>query len=264
LRAWSETHPQVRAAPAPLRDAAAPAEDPELRTLSALHHVLDRVVWCLHHGHEGVLDLQTFLSGIGLTPFVHPIFHPFFHEVHSVVAVNDPDEPPAIVDVLWPGAMFGQLLVLRSAVVVRAGRGWLDPAAGSSATYSAQARPGLDPDTHDLMLGDFGGASIWQPRRDYALDDAFVFNIDGEDDVSTLSTSAVGLTLEERRELVAHRCFVRGPHVGPFRRNVVPRVRLEPRTWSLRLERRTYPKTSRVAEEVARGSAWPRRGADHD
>jgi hypothetical protein len=48
-------------------------------------------------------------------------------------------------------------------------------------------------------------------RRDYLLDGTFHFNVDGEDDLSQLAVGTIdedGINLEERRELVANRCFV--------------------------------------------------------
>lgn len=62
-----------------------------------------------------------FCEALGADRISRQGFHPFFHEVVEVRPVDDPDEPPSIVEERWPGYMMGSMLLMRAGVVVTAG-----------------------------------------------------------------------------------------------------------------------------------------------
>jgi hypothetical protein len=246
LEAWLAANPDVRVVAEPLRRVGSSATHEELWTLFAFGRAFDFLLCAI----AGPLALQRLMASVGLDAFVHPLFHPLLHELTGVVEADDPDEPPALLDVTWPGARFGDLVVVRSGVVVRAGRSWLDPAAATSPIYFVNRR--RDRLAHDMSHGS-GSNSQWGTslRRDYVTPDAALCNVDGSVplEAGMADDASDDLTVEERRELLAHRSFVRAPRV----RDADERY---PFRWSLTLRRDALPSDSRVALEVARGSGW--------
>lgn len=260
LRAWTATRRAIRAAPSRLRGPSSASQE-ELWTLYALGRVLDAAVGPLAAPDPAAAvvtlewltaELAAFQASVGLEPFVHPVLHPFFHEVVAVEPADDPESPPAITHVRWPGATFGRLLVLRSGVAVRAGRAWLAPAAAGTDLYFTYARRGRQ--AHDLSHG-WGSNSQWRTaaRRDYALPDGFRFNADGDQPLDEADPE--GLPLDERHQLLAHRRLVRGPYAVARDPHIAP-TEYTPFAWSWTLTRGALPRGSRVAFEVARASGW--------
>jgi hypothetical protein len=148
-----------------------------------------------------------FMTELGMEPIDRAAFHPFYHEVVAVDAADD-DAPPEIVEVFWPGWRLGPLLISRAGCRVRAGRRHLvKEIAEQSTLYWAFARSHRP--TDDPSRG-WGGNSQWRTafRRDYALDGALHFNVDGRE-----SPGGVDPELDEadRMELLRHRCFVTSP-----------------------------------------------------
>ncbi|WP_215543680.1 hypothetical protein [Amycolatopsis sp. CA-230715] len=128
----------------------------------------------------GIAVHTEFFSGVGLTPFEHAeAFSPFHHEIFAVV--QDPSATSVTVEeVLW----FGDLLFSRAGV-----RAW-------------------------------DSNSQWRTRfaRFYADEEGLHFNWDGEVDIAHDPPAArygwpegIEDPLDQRRELVLHRCFVRDP-----------------------------------------------------
>ena len=145
-----------------------------------------------------------FFTAIGLTPFAHAgAFSPFHHEIFAVV--EEPGATRVTVDaVLWPGFWFGDLLFCRAGVRVRAPRHLVDPVVATTSTLYFTSRRGPRP-CNDLSHG-WGSNSRWRTSfpRFYADADGFHLNWDGAADVGDGR-------LAEHRELLLHRCFVRGP-----------------------------------------------------
>ncbi|WP_203881952.1 hypothetical protein [Planotetraspora kaengkrachanensis] len=105
-------------------------------------------------------------------------FHPFFHEVVEVRPVDDPDEPPSIVEERWPGYMMGSMLLMRAGVVVTAGaRHLVAGVADRSTLYWTFWRRSRS--TRDLSDG-WGSNSQWRTdfRRDYLVDGRLHYNVD--------------------------------------------------------------------------------------
>ena len=157
-----------------------------------------------------------FLTGIGLTPFEHAEgFSPFHHEIFAVV--QDPAATcVTLEEVLWPGFWFGDLLFSRAGVRVRAPRHLIDAEVATSSTlyftYCREPRP-----AEDLSHG-WGTASQWRTtfQRFYSDEDGLHFNWDGAVDIGEDPPAGHPDEiddpdpLDERRELLLHRCFVRG------------------------------------------------------
>ncbi|RKS79859.1 hypothetical protein BZB76_1338 [Actinomadura pelletieri DSM 43383] len=190
-------------------------------------------------------DVYTrFFSGIGLTPFEHAeAFSPFHHEIFAVVP--DPAATGVVLEeVLWPGFWFGDLLFSRAGVRVRAPRHLVDAVVATSSTlyftFCRQPRP-----TKDLSHG-WGSNSQWRTsfHRFYSDADGLHLNWDGEVDIGVDPPARLPgeldepTPLDERRELLLHRCFVRSalPHDEDDRYPFEDRLSLTTAEWPLRPE----------------------------
>jgi hypothetical protein len=151
-------------------------------------------------------------TGLGLTPFEEPeVFDPFLHEIVEVEQAEDPDEPVRITDVVWPGLWFGSLLFGRAGVRVRAGVRHAERGVADRSplywTYLRRHRP-----TVDLSQG-WGHNSQW--RTDFRVDLRTAagdeVNACGREGIDSTDWHAPELSLDERRELLRHRCLVRTP-----------------------------------------------------
>ncbi|HEY7093646.1 MAG TPA: hypothetical protein VH393_10725 [Ktedonobacterales bacterium] len=165
-------------------------------------------------------ERNAWLRGLGLTEIEHPTFHPFYHEIVEVEQAPDPDEPIQLLQTLWPGFFLGQMLFCRAGVRVRAGeRVAHKDLAEHSRLYWAfwrNNRPAVD------RSHGWGHNSQWSTdfRRDYVDDEAYYYNVDGEEDIHEEWTGSPGepndhgdprLTLPMRIELLTNRCFIRTP-----------------------------------------------------
>jgi len=155
-----------------------------------------------------------FFSGIGLVPFDQAgAFSPFHHEI--VAVVQDPSATNVTVEeVLWPGLWFGDLLFSRAGVRVRAPRHLIDATVATTSTLYFTFRRASRP-TDDLSHG-WGSNSQWRTSftRFYSDVEGLHLNWDGEVDIAVDppgSPEQATVPLDQRRELLLHRCFVRGP-----------------------------------------------------
>ena len=167
-------------------------------------------------------DLVRFFAALGMQPMsVYPRYHPFFHEV--AVAELDPAlDDTLLIEEIWPGFWFGDLVFARAGVRVRCGPAApFEPAiAARSTLYFAWQR--VHRPTYDLSHG-WGSSSQWATsfRRDYADGATLRYNVDGHvrltgDDAVLLPDDrgrdlkhGGDLTFGEQVELLTHRCFVR-------------------------------------------------------
>jgi hypothetical protein len=219
-------------------------------------HMLERGGWRVSatpfwHGSR-TLDVDALavhtglLTDIGLTPFEHAeAFSPFHHEIFAVV--EDPSAAHATLEeVLWPGFWFGDLLFNRAGVRVRAPRDLIDPAVATTSTLYFASRRDPRP-TSDLSHG-WGSNSRWRTsfHRFYSDEDGLHLNWDGEVDIGEdppLRPAGRPDQLDEdpldqRRELLLHRCFVRSalPHDEGDRFPYSDRLSLTTADWPLRPE----------------------------
>jgi hypothetical protein len=137
-------------------------------------------------------------------------FHPFFHEI--VDMVEDPGASVCTVSsVVWPGWMWGDMMFARAGVVVRSPPGMFRrELAVESRLYFAYDR--LHRPTEDRSHS-WGHNSQWRTevRRDYALSDAFFYNVDGKWSIAEglrPTYLATDLPAETRIELLRHRSLV--------------------------------------------------------
>lgn len=155
---------------------------------------------------------------LGMSLVETQAFDPFFHEIVAVEQTPDADHPVEIVDSVWPGLLFGELLFSRSGVRVRAGaRHAVAGVADRSTLHEVFLRRHRD--SSDGSLG-WGHNSQWKTdfRRDYLTHDAQHFNVDGQVDLTDPHDDTGRLSAAELRDLVRHRCLVRNPTNGehPF------------------------------------------------
>jgi len=156
-----------------------------------------------------------FLTTLGMRIVERSLFHPFYHEVVAVLPSDDPDAPVELMQTLWPCSMIGGLVFSRAGVVVRAGVRQMVPSIAESSTlywaHRRTRRPVLD-----LSRG-WGSNSQWRTRfrRDFLMASAYRFNADSKWEVGQAdidNDAQVGqreLSVDERIELLVHRCFVR-------------------------------------------------------
>jgi hypothetical protein len=179
---------------------------------------LSRVSDYLIERLDGLAVHTEFFSGIGLTPFEHAeAFSPFHHEIFAVV--QDPSATSVTVEeVLWPGLWFGDLLFSRAGVRVRAPQHLVDATVATTSTLYFTFRRRLRR-TDDLSHG-WGSNSQWRTcfSRFYSDEDGLHLNWDGEVDIAADPPAPrAGWSedemepLDQRRELLLHRCFVREP-----------------------------------------------------
>ena len=156
-------------------------------------------------------DYVRFFCALGMELIQTSNFSPFFHEIIAVIEDASCNEV-VIEEVVWPGLRFGHMVFARAGVCVRCSRKELDPNLAASTTlYFTFRRRGRA--TNDLSIG-WGSNSQWRTafRRDYAENGKLHYNADGR--IMLLGpavepTEGDDLTLNERIELLTHRCFVR-------------------------------------------------------
>lgn len=146
-----------------------------------------------------------FMSRLGMSAVEEVSFSPFFHEIVHVDQADDPDSPIRLTEGLWPSFMLGPMLFSRGGVRIEAGRNRIDKSVAETSmlfwAYTRRNRP-----CQDLSHG-WGHNSQWRTgfRRDYRFADMTFLNVDAQPDSDDDESD---LTVEERAELLFHRCFV--------------------------------------------------------
>jgi|SRR5579871_974439 len=193
----------------------------------AFSRVKDRLLTKFPRGHgrypvkwrqECQEEYVALFESLGFRAFSDYPFHPFYHEIVEVE--EDSSLHPGeimVAYVYWPGLMFGNMMFSRSGAGVLCYPGVLKKhIAEKSTLYFTYLREGRK--TEDLSLG-WGHNSQWGTdfRRDYEEDGVYQFNVDGKcrlDEGYEASLSPLrrmhldDLTMNERIELLIHRCFV--------------------------------------------------------
>jgi hypothetical protein len=156
-------------------------------------------------------EFARFAQLVGLDVARPRQYSSFHHEIVGLSVAADAAQPAQLLRYHWPCLMLGPLLFMRAGVTVSSGcsvmaRGIADKST-LYWTYRRKTRP------HQDLAHGWGSNSSWRTsfRRDYLLDGTFHFNVDGDVDLFKLRKGALndeGLSLEERKELVANRCFV--------------------------------------------------------
>jgi hypothetical protein len=163
-------------------------------------------------------DYLCFFAELGFEISTATPFSPFYHEIVEVVEDPDFGTGSRVEHVFWPGLMFGDLMFSRAGVQIRCSPGAIRKEVAERSplhfTFWRRRRP-----THDLSEG-WGHNSQWGTamRRDYVDGGRFHYNVDGEYYLDETYPDRVredgwdendGLSLEERIEVLRHRCFVR-------------------------------------------------------
>lgn len=156
-------------------------------------------------------EYVAFFEALGFRPFFGRAFNPIHHEIVEVREVADPASRVDVDSVLWPGLSFGTLVFSRAGVRVAAPRSLVDPEVAASSTLYFTFRRLRRP-VHDRSHG-WGSNSQWRTSfsRNYDEGERLHWNVDGTIDLADPASDAGEdeLTLEQRRELLIHRCFVR-------------------------------------------------------
>ncbi len=215
-REWLLDFAQRQGSPVP------PASLEELHALYAANRVNDILLGSFQPATEPQLpelfitldQYVAFMTSLGFEITEATIFSPFYHEIVEVIPQMEDDAPVEVTGSFWPCLMLGNMLFSRSGVKVRSGSRWLRPELATSTTlywtYRRRCRP-----YQDLSQG-WGSNSQWRTnfRRDYRFGRDIYFNVDEQRDVTYVDppgNDPCTLTLEERIELVTHRCFVTLP-----------------------------------------------------
>jgi len=201
-------------------------EDDTLWELYALSRVIDYLVQPFQKIRPNQWDgpalnrtqYEYFFESIGLSTLEerHP-YSPFFHEIFEVEQSTDPDEPISILDNVWNGLRFGELMIIRSGVRVRGGIHHINKSIAENSTlYHTFKR--LNRKTDDLSMG-WGSNSQWATRfrLDYEHDKRRYYNLFGGK--MNLNDPAADFKHDDRQidshlspvdrvELCRNRCFV--------------------------------------------------------
>ena len=159
------------------------------------------------HPHEYV----EFFTQLGFEIAGPERFSPVHHEIVRVHQSSNDEEPIGVLETLWPGLMYGDMLFSRSGVAAIGGqKRVVKEVAENSTLYFAFRR--LQRPTNDLSAG-WGSNSQWRTsfRRDYRSAGTLVYNADGKNRLNADPTSENdrnGLTPEQRIELCQNRCFI--------------------------------------------------------
>lgn len=174
-------------------------------------------------------QLVEFMTRLGLEQHKIGPFHPFFHELVRVQS-NPTVVRPEITAVLWPGFRLGTLLISRAGCAVTAAVTDLVPEIAQSSTlYWSLVRHNRP--TADLSMG-WGSNSQWRTafRLDFERDGTLYYNVGTQSSADDEALNP-GLNLEEKIELLRHRCFVRCAKAHddwwPYDWNLVEPFRIE-------------------------------------
>lgn len=215
-REWLLEFAQRRGAPIP------PAAKWELQALYAVSRVNDLLMGAFQPATVTEWPLRpvtqeqyvAFMTGLGFEIATPAAYSPFYHEVVEMTALADDEAAVEVTGTFWPCLMLGSMLFSRAGVRVISGRRWLRPELATSTTlyWAFRRRYRL---CEDLSYG-WGSNSQWRTdfRRDYRFGREIYFNVDEKHDVTYVDPPGgdpCPLTLEERIELVTHRCFVTLP-----------------------------------------------------
>lgn len=207
-------------------------DDEQLWKLYALSRVSDFLI-----ERSSLEPYIEFFSGIGLAPSSTPRCS-LRSTTRSSPSVQDPSVTSVTVEeVLWPGFWFGDLLFSRAGVRVRAPQHLIDASVATTSTlyFTFRREPRR---ANDLSHG-WGSNSQWRTSftRFYSDADGLHLNWDGTVDIGN-DLPPDPSPVEQRRELLLHRCFVRGP-LPPDEHDRFPyddRLSLSTSEWPLRPE----------------------------
>jgi hypothetical protein len=161
-----------------------------------------------------------FFQALGFQTFGERPYSPFYHEIVEVESARDPSSAIEVTHTFWPGLMFGDLLFARAGVRVRAHPARVQQEYAEETplcfSYVRHRRRAAD-----LSIG-WGSNSQWRTafRRDDRDGDVYRFNVDGEIDIGGAAPRVLDgmddfnddISIEARRELLVHRCFVTQPY----------------------------------------------------
>jgi hypothetical protein len=184
----------------------------ELQEMFALSVLNDQLICALADARLSLAEYETFWAGLGMQTFdAGAEFNPALCEV--AVVTNESANAP--MQTRWPGLRWGELVFSRCGISIphNPARGIVKGIADTGILYFCNQRRGRQ--ASDLSHG-WGSNSRWRTsyHRNYLVDQYAFFNVDGRTDLVATPAKDVdrvkedGLTIDEARELLLHRCFV--------------------------------------------------------
>lgn len=186
-------------------------QEEDLWTLHAIGACNDLLLDPLSVSKAQYLQFFQELGFTALSP--NESFNPVLHEIETLVHYGKSEE--GITAFPWrPGLVLGELIFSRCGVLVRCDPSWglIKGIADVSTLYFTSRR--FRRERTDLSVG-WGHNSRWRTayRRDYVSHNKMFLNVDGTIDLYRDSeetrASLDSLSLDEARELLLNRCFVR-------------------------------------------------------
>ncbi|BAY07800.1 hypothetical protein [Calothrix sp. NIES-2098] len=162
-----------------------------------------------------------FMRSLGFEVVKAKEFSPFYHEIVRAIQDEEPHAEITVVSTLWDSLVLGDMMFSRAGTCVAGGRANINKSIAEESTlywtYRRKTRK-----CQDLSYG-WGSNSQWRTsfRRDYKINNLIYYNVDGKNDLNLGEcdrTELDDLELQERIELVKHRCFVtvNKPHEDLF------------------------------------------------
>ena len=152
-----------------------------------------------------------FMESLGFESVTSSEFSPFYHEILEVIQDKNQKTKISIFKRFWPGFMLGNMMFSRSGTCVTGGALNINKSIAEASTlywaYRRKNRP-----YQDLSHG-WGSNSQWRTRfrRDYRIGNLLYYNVDGENNLHLAQCNSDkddSIELQERLELLKHRCFV--------------------------------------------------------
>ena len=151
------------------------------------------------------------MRSLGFEPVTPIEFSPFDCEIVEVIPDEQQDADITVISLFWPGFMLGNMMFSRAGTCVTGGGTNINKSIAETSTlywaYTRKNRP-----YQDLSHG-WGHNSQWRTsfRRDYKIGQIIYDNVDVENNLNLgqfQKENMDDLELEERIELLKHRCFI--------------------------------------------------------
>ncbi|OUL33523.1 hypothetical protein BV372_16050 [Nostoc sp. T09] len=202
----------------------------DLWQLYALSRVNDLLIWHLRDRDTEIgtsraeitsSNYLEFMRSLGFEVVTSREFSPFYHEIVKVIQDEQPYAKITVINTFWHSLVLGDMMFSRAGACVAGGITNIEKSIAEQSTlywtYRRKSRK-----CQDLSYG-WGSNSQWRTsfRRDYKINNFVYYNVDGKHDLNLgqcKNAESDDLELQERIELVKHRCFitVNKPHDDLF------------------------------------------------
>ncbi|OUL20894.1 hypothetical protein [Nostoc sp. 106C] len=191
----------------------------DLWQLYALSRINDLLIWHLRDEDTEIGsgaeitsgNYLEFMRSLGFEVVTSRQFSPFYHEIVQVIQDEHRYPEITVISIFWDSLMLGDMIFSRAGACVAGGIANINKSIAEKSTlywtYRRKTRK-----CQDLSYG-WGSNSQWRTsfRRDYKINNFVYYNIDGKNDLNLgqcENAESDDLELQERIELVKHRCFI--------------------------------------------------------